>query len=102
MPYKQEMLWHAIDCHVYGLQWVVPHGQRILLYGLIIAGMDCTYLLVRRKILRLYRLTPLWWWYENMGYGWMAGRYGVRVFILPLSLRQIPECIFMQFRSKKI
>ena len=27
--------------------------------GLIIAGMDCTYLLVRRKILRLYRLAPL-------------------------------------------
>ena len=26
---------------------------------LIIAGMVCTYLLVRRKILRLYRLTPL-------------------------------------------
>ena len=38
---------------------------------LIIAGMDCTYLLVRRKILRLYRLTPLWWCYENMGYGWV-------------------------------
>ena len=26
---------------------------------LIIADIDCTYLLVRRKILRLYRLTPL-------------------------------------------
>ncbi len=26
---------------------------------LIIAGMDWAYLLVRRKILRLYRLTPL-------------------------------------------
>ena len=26
---------------------------------LIIAGMDCTYLLVRRKILRLYWLAPL-------------------------------------------
>ena len=26
---------------------------------LIIAGMVCTYLLVRRKILRLYRLVPL-------------------------------------------
>ena len=68
---------------------------------LIIAGMDCTYLLVRRKILRLYRLTPLWWCYESMGYGWVVARYGVRVFILPLSLRQIPECMFMQFRSKK-
>ena len=54
---------------------------------LIIAGMDCTYLLVRRKILRLYRLTPLWWCYEKMGYEWVAGRYFLRVFILPLSLR---------------
>ena len=54
---------------------------------LIIAGMDCTYLLVRRKILRLYRLAPLWRCYEKMGYGWVAGRYCVRVFILPLSLR---------------
>ena len=54
---------------------------------LIIAGMDWAYLLVRRKILRLYRLAPLWWCYEKMGYEWVAGRYCVRVFILPLSLR---------------
>ena len=39
---------------------------------LIIADIDCTYLLVRRKILRLYGLTPLWWCYENMGI-WMGG-----------------------------
>ena len=34
-------------------------GKEFDYNDLIIADMDCTYLLVRRKILRLYRLTPL-------------------------------------------
>ena len=34
-------------------------GKEFDYNDLIIAGMDCTYLLVRRKILRLYRLAPL-------------------------------------------
>ena len=76
-------------------------GREFDYNDLITAGMVWAYLLVRRKILRLYWLTPLWWCHESMGYGWVVARYCVRVFILPLSLRQIPECIFMQFRSKK-
>ena len=45
---------------------------------LIIAGMVCTYLLVRRKILRLYRLVMKVWdmdgWWRDIVYGCLSFR----------------------------